>query len=250
MTACRSPSATPAGPDAAGLGDLAGAGDVVDDGELLAGGRHGVEPGDLDRRRRAGLGDRAALVVEQGADAAEAVAADDHVADLEGAVLDQHGGDDAPALGDRRLQAGPGGRPRGVGLQLVPSSATIPSVSSRSAMPLAGQGRGLDDRRVAAVFLGDQALLRELAVDLVEVDVGQVDLVQGDDDRHVGRLGVGDRLLGLGHHAVVGRDDQDDDVGDVGPPGPHGGERLVARRVDEGDLLARRARPGRRRCAG
>ena len=51
-----------------------------------------------------------------------------------------------------------------------------------------------------------------------------------------GRLGVGDRLLRLGHHAVVGRDDQDDDVGDVRAAGPHGGERLVARRVDEGDL--------------
>ena len=116
--------------------------------------------------------------------------------------------------------------------------------------PLAGEGRGLDDRRVAAVFLRGQVLLRQLAVDLVEVDVGQVDLVQGDDDRDVGRLGVRDGLLGLGHHAVVGRDDQDDDVGDVGPAGPHGGERLVARRVDEGDRLARRARPGRRRCAG
>ena len=62
-------------------------------------------------------------------------------------------------------------------------------------MPLAGDGRGLDDRRVAAVLLGVEALLRELAVDLVEVDVGQVDLVERDDDRHLGRLGVGDRLL-------------------------------------------------------
>ena len=44
-----------AGADAAGLGDLAGAGDVVDDGEVLAGGGDDVEPGDLDRGRRAGL---------------------------------------------------------------------------------------------------------------------------------------------------------------------------------------------------
>ena len=50
-----------------------------------------VEPGDLDRGRRAGLVDGPPLVVEQGADAAEAVAADDHVADAEGPFLDQHG---------------------------------------------------------------------------------------------------------------------------------------------------------------
>ena len=37
----------------------------------------------------------------------------------------------------------------------------------------------------------------------------------------LGRLGVGDRLDGLGHHAVVGGDDQDDDVGDVGAAGTH-----------------------------
>ena len=44
--------------------------------------------------------------------------------------------------------------------------------------------------------------------------------------------------IGLGHHAVVGGDDQDDDVGDVGAAGTHRGERLVARRVDEGDRPA------------
>ena len=50
--------------------------------------------------RRAGLVDRAALVVEQGADAAEAVAADDDVADLEGAVLDQDGRHDEADHGE------------------------------------------------------------------------------------------------------------------------------------------------------
>ena len=72
---------------------------------------HDVQPGDLDGGRRAGLVDRSTLVVEQGADAAEAVAADDHVADPERAVLDQHRGQHAAAFGERGLQAGAGGRP-------------------------------------------------------------------------------------------------------------------------------------------
>ena len=46
-----------------------------------------------------------------------------------------------------------------------------------------------------------------------------------------------DGLDGLGHHAVVGGDDEHDDVGDLRAAGPHGGERLVARRVDERDRV-------------
>ncbi len=54
---------------------------------------------------------------------------------------------------------------------------------------------------------------------------------------HVGGLGVVEGLDGLRHHAVVGGHHQDDDVGDLGAPGAHGGERLVAGGVDEGDQL-------------
>src|SRR6185437_14021094 len=63
-----------------------------------------------------------------------------------------------------------------------------------------------------------------------------VDLVDRHHDRHAGRLGVVQRLGGLRLHAVVGRDHQDHQVGGLGTAGPHGGERLVTRGVDEGDL--------------
>ena len=45
-----------------------------------------------------------------------------------------------------------------------------------------------------------------------------------------------ERLDGLRHHAVVGRHHQHGDVGRLRAAGTHGGERLVARGVDEGDL--------------
>ena len=55
-------------------------------------------------------------------------------------------------------------------------------------------------------------------------------------------LGVIDGLDRLRHDAVVGRHHQHDDVGDLGAARAHGGEGLVARRVDEGDLLPVRRR--------
>ena len=63
-----------------------------------------------------------------------------------------------------------------------------------------------DHRRVAAVVLDDDARLGELGLDAVRVGLRLVDLVHRDDDRHLGRLRVADRLERLGHDAVVGRD--------------------------------------------
>ena len=91
---------------------------------------------------------------------------------------------------------------------------------------------------VAAPLLGLQALGGELGLDAVRVGVGQVDLVDGDDDRHLGRARVRDRLLRLRHDAVVGGDDEHGDVRHLRAAGAHGGERLVARRVEERDLPA------------
>ena len=70
------------------------------------------------------------------------------------------------------------------------------------------------------------------------VGVGLVDLVERDDDRHLGRLGVADRLERLGHDPVVGGDDHDRDVGHLGAAGAHRRERLVTGRVEEDDALA------------
>ncbi len=93
----------------------------------------------------------------------------------------------------------------------------------------------VDEQRVAAVLLGDQPVLGELLAHLGRVGVLLVDLVHRHHDRHVGRLGVVERLDRLRHDAVIGRDDQHDDVGGRRTTGTHGGERLVTGGVDEGD---------------
>ena len=115
------------------------------------------------------------------------------------------------------------------------TSSSFSSSSSRSELLLGGH---LGELGRAAPLLRLQPFGGELGADAVEVRVRDVDLVDGDDDRHLGGARVRDRLARLRHHAVVGRDDEDRDVGDLGAAGAHGGERLVARRVEEGDPAA------------
>jgi hypothetical protein len=81
-------------------------------------------------------------------------------------------------------------------------------------------------------------VLQQLLLDLVRVGLRQVDLVDRHDHRHAGVLGVRDRLDRLRHEAVVGRDHEHHDVGHLRAAGAHGGERLVARGVEEGDRAA------------
>ena len=107
-------------------------------------------------------------------------------------------------------------------------------------MPLPGECADLAEQRVAAPLFRHQAELGELAAHALGVRVRLVDLVDRDDDRHLGRVRVSHRFLGLRHHAVVGGDHQHDDVGGLRAARAHRGERLVARRVEEGDRAARR----------
>src|SRR5690606_10591367 len=99
------------------LGDLAREALVGDHDEVVAGIRHAGQAEQLDRDRRAGLLDLAAGLVEQRPHAAELHAADQEVALLQGALLDQHGRDRAAALVERGLDHHAGGAAIGDGGQ-------------------------------------------------------------------------------------------------------------------------------------
>ncbi len=123
---------------------------------------HGGEAEHLNRPRRAGLVDVSAVLVEHGAHAAEGVAGDDRVADAQRAALDQHGGDRTTTTVEVRLdrdtlrvlvRVGPQVERRVRGQQdrleqRVDAGALL--------------GRDVDEHRLAAVLLGDQAVLGEL----------------------------------------------------------------------------------------
>ncbi len=116
------------------------------------------------------------------------------------------------------------------------TSAWRSTFSSKQLDALLGARRDGHHDGVAAPVLRDELLRRELLLHPVRVGAGESILLMATTIGTFGRLGVVDGLDGLGHHAVVRRHHQDDEVGDVGAAGAHGGERLVARRVEEGDV--------------
>ena len=118
------------------------------------------------------------------------------------------------------------------------TSATSRIRSSRSSRPVCCFAETRATCVVPPHSSGCRPFGGEVGEHAVGVRVGQVDLVDRDDDRHVGRARVRDRLARLRHDAVVGGDDEHRDVGDLRAAGAHRRERLVARRVEERDLAA------------
>ena len=196
-----------------------------------------VEAEDLDRHRGAGVLQTRPGVVVHRAHLAPGVSGDDRRARMHRAALDQNRCDGPAADVEARLDD----EPRGVRLRV---RAQLEHVrlqqehleKARQAGLLAGGD--VDEDRLPAPLLGLQPVRRQLLADALGVRVRSIDLVDGDDDRDLGGLRVVDRLDRLRHHAVVGRDDEHDDVGGVGAAGAHGGEGLMARRVEEGDAPA------------
>ena len=171
-----------------------------------------------------------AVLVEHRADPAPAAAGDDRVADAQRAALDERGDDRAAARVEVRLEHERPRRRLRVGASAASSTSATSRIDVEQLVDADARGRGdVDDDRVAAPLLGHELLLDELLADARRVGVLAVDLGDRDDDRHLGRRGVADRLDRLRHHAVVGRDHEDRDVGGLRAARAHRGERLVAR---------------------
>ena len=234
------------------LGDLARAALVLDHDELVAGERHAVEAQHLDRRRRPGLVDR--------------LAARRRAARARGPIRRRR-------RRCRRLRS----VPRCTSTVATGAAAAL-QLRLRSRRPRrGGSGLALSSRISACSRIASSSLSRPVFL-VAETSTSSTSppissttssccssswrtrsglasglsiLLMATMIGTFGRLGVADRLDRLRHDAVIGGHHQHHDVGDVGAARAHRGEGLVARRVDEGDLLAVVQRsPDRRRYAG
>src|SRR6056297_1290693 len=220
------------------VGDLARLGLAVDDVQHVAGLGRALQAQHLDRRRGAGLVDPLALVVDQRAHPAPLLADDEDVAALQRAPLHQHRRHRAAARVQLRLDHGALGGAAGVGLQLQDLGLQRDGLE-QLVQARARHGGDLDVLHVARHRLDDDLVLQQVGPHLLRIGSRLVALVDGDDHRHLRRLGVVQRLDRLRHHRIVRRHDQNHDVRDLGATGAHRGEGRVTRRVEERDRRAR-----------
>ena len=218
------------------LGELAGAAVVLDRADVLAGLADAVEAEHLDRHPGPGLLDALAGEVVHRPHPAPLRAGDEGVADLQRAALDEDRDDGAAAGVELGLDHRARGGGVGVGAQLLQLGDEQDHVE-QVVEALVGLGGDVAVDRLPSPVLGGEPVGGELVADPVGLRALFVDLVDRDQDRHVGGAGVVDRLLGLRHDAVVGGDDDDGDVGDLGAAGAHRREGGVAGGVEEGDRL-------------
>jgi len=165
------------------------------------------------------------------------VAAHEVVADFQRAGLDEHCRHRSSSPLQVSVDDGADRVAVGIGLQLEDVRRQDDG-GEQVVDALPGLGAEVDALVLATVVARHDPLRRELLMHAVRVRPVLVDLVDGDDDRHLGGTRVVYGLNCLRHHAVVGRDYQDDDIRDLGATGTHRGEGFVAGRVDEDHRMA------------
>ena len=209
---------------------------VVHRVEDVARARHLGQANDLNRHGRAGLLNLSAVLVGHRAHTADRRARDHRIAGMQRAVLHEQGCHRAAALIQLGLDDRAVRLAVGVGLK-VGHLRGQQHHFKQVVDALTELGRDLADDGVAAPLLGYDVVLGQLLEHAVRVRARLVDLVDRHDNRHLGCLGVVDRLDGLRHDAVIRRNDQDRNIGYLRAARTHGRERCVARGIQEGDLL-------------
>ena len=135
------------------------------------------------------------------------------------------------------LNDGTPGDPVGIGLELQHIRLEQHHLQ-QVVKALLGLGGYRHANGVAAPLLGYQAIFRQLLFDPLRIRSIPVYLVDGHDDGHPRGFGMVNGLHGLGHNAVVRSHHQDNHVRHLGASSTHGGECLVTRGIDEGNLPA------------
>ena len=151
----------------------------------------------------------------------------------------RHGRDRAAAAIELGFDHGAFGRAVRIGLEVENFGLQSDGLEQLVEIRLLG-GRNLDIEHVAAERFHLDFMLQQFGAHALGLGVRLVDLVDGDDHRHLRRLGVLDGFDRLRHDAVIGRDHEHDNVGHLRAARAHRGEGGVARRIDEGDLAVRR----------
>ena len=212
---------------------------VVQNIEVIARARSQVETRHIHGRGKTGCFVRLVWIerIVHGFDATRSRSAHQHVTDFQRAVLDDELGDHAASLVLLGFQAGAISAALRIG-SVVMQLSNRQQGFEQLIDALSRQSTAADQFGIAAPLGRLQAGGDQLRVDAIKIDAGQIDLVQGHDDRHASGSGMAQSFFRLRHYTVVGRHHQYGNIGHVSAASSHFSKGLMARRVDEGNRAA------------
>ena len=178
-----------------------------------------------------------ALVIDQRSDATPLGASNEDITDAQCAALNQDGRNGTPAFfhfgfDDRATCSSFGGR-----LKLKQFRLQL-DCFLQFFHAVAGQRGDMGTLNITTQVFDLDLMRQQFGLNFIRIDTRLVALVDGDNDRDIGRFGVSNCFNGLWHQAVVGGDHENDDIGDIGAPSPHFSKCCMTRSIEEADSLS------------
>ena len=177
------------------------------------------------------------LIVNHRTNSTNRVTYDNVVALMESTVLNEYGCNGAASLIKLRLDNETCRAALGISTKLL-NLGYEKHVLKKVINTHLGVRRNGNANYVAAPSLGNKLILCKLVKHVIGISRRLIHLINSYYNINSCRLSVVDCLNGLGHNAVVCRNNEDRDIGGLRTSHTHCGERLVTGGIKEGNVLA------------
>ena len=218
------------------LRNLLGFALVVHDVEQITCLRGAVQAQDGNRRRRTCFLHLLSALVHHGPNLAGKLTHQHVVAYAQGSVLHQQRGHVTASLVQGCFDHRTLGHPIGIGLE-VQQFCLQQYFVQQFLNVQTGFGGNVHGLNFSTPVFHQQVHAGQLLLDFLRIRCGAIYFVDGEYDGNTGRLGVADGFLRLGHDGVVRRYHNNGDVRYLGTASTHGRKGLVARRIQERNVL-------------
>ena len=218
------------------FGNFPRAGFVFNGDEILARCRHAGQAQDFNRQGRPGIFQRSALIIQHGAHPAPFGTGHHNVTLLQRALLHQHRRHRTPAAIELAFNDGAFRSTVRIGAQIQDFRLQRNRFQQLIQIDLLGC-RNLDFLGFAAQAFHHDFVLQQFLLHAFGLHAGLINLIDRDNQRHLGRAGMADGFHRLRHDTIISGDNQHHHIGHRCTTRAHGGEGFMARRINEGHAI-------------
>ena len=210
---------------------------LLEDAELIACARNGLQTKNLNCIRRTSGSNCVALRIKHCADASKCHTSNKSVADVECTACDQNSSNRAATTVKLSLKNVTRRKGVWIGLQFKDICLQKNGLEKIVDAQILLSG-DINKHVLSAPLLRNNTVLGELLTNTGRICAWLINLVDCNNNWNTSSLCVVDRLNGLRHNTVVCSNNQDDNIGDLCTTSTHCGKGLVTWGIDEGNLTA------------